>query len=120
VVMDDFGFSHCCKPIFSSISSNSSFLCFNKALSSWCENNATDSPGKKKIQNLHLLCLTYLVICFLLHSCWPYKTCRTGLVWSNSRQKKKAREILYKAHWTELLVSPWKNNYAELIIINYF
>jgi hypothetical protein len=37
------------------------------------------------------------------------------LVWSNSQQKKKAREILYKAHWTELLVSPWKNYYAELI-----
>ena len=43
------------------------------------------------------------------------------LVWCEViLDKKKAREILYKAHWTELLVSPWKNYYAELIIINDF
>jgi hypothetical protein len=41
-----------------------------------------------------------------------------GNVWSNPGQKKKAREIIYKAHWTELLVSAWTNYYTELIIIN--
>ena len=41
-----------------------------------------------------------------------------GNVWSNPGQKKKAREIINKAHWTELLVSAWTNYYTELIIIN--